>query len=760
MTEPGRASSPIDAVLAKLDTPKRSGAGWLAKCPAHPDNNPSLSITDDTTDGRVLLNCHAGCDIDAVLSALGMDAGELFPPSATKPGRAERREIDTTYDYTDEAGELVFQVVRYRPKEFRQRRRDPSGQGWIYNLRGVRRVLYRLPEVRQAIADGEPVYLCEGEKDADAIRNAGGIATTAPMGAGKWRAEYDDQLKGVAGVIICVDRDEAGEKHAVTVAASLTEAQIVHKFRRAGHGKDPADHLGAGFKLSELERWAPPEVAPSSSVEKHEIVGVRDRDTEALVIATVAAHPELAGDLAERLFSSPALVEAAGRVRTAAEDPEVEAIDLRALAVKARGGVRTSLEAIAGIEPAKPESLGTFVQVLTGLAHRRAMQVAAAQLSGAAQSGDPLDVAEVLAGLDRPVISPWADVGPYLEGNTDVPTPKVLHRSDGRGLFYVGEWCYVMGSPGSHKSWVTMLATAAALQRGIVAFIDYEDTIPNVIRRLRKLGCTRDELRDRFFYVDEPGKYSLPDLRSAVISCAPELVVIDGVAVSMTSVGLEEDKATDVNRWVEAFPKPIARTGPCVIGVDHVTKTKNKDTDGHWPRGSGAKKALLTAAYSCTAVKKFTPSTPGQIRLTLAKDKHGAIGAEGDVTAIIYLDEDDDGNITTTVAPPKLDDPELESDAGARQRRGMVPLRLADQGLSALRKSFDATPGRGPVTKTEAVSMMQAGGVAGSKDELSACVEVLVNTGKCRWTKLDEEGKKLARARIELSPDQGSLLDS
>lgn len=131
-----------------------------------------------------------------------------------RPEQASSR-IVATYDYTDENGKLLFQVCRFEPKKFSQRRPD-GRSGWIWNLQGVRRVLYRLPEVVKA----EQVFVCEGEKDADRLRSLGLVATTAPMGAGKWRPEYSEALRG-KHVVILPDADEPGREHARQVAASL-----------------------------------------------------------------------------------------------------------------------------------------------------------------------------------------------------------------------------------------------------------------------------------------------------------------------------------------------------------------------------------------------------------------------------------------------------------------------------------------------------------------------------------------------------------
>ena len=106
-------------LLKRLRGVKRAGKGWSAQCPAHEDRRASLSVAEGA-DGRLLVHCHAGCDLERILEALRVDVKDLFPDDPRGRG-----EILATYDYTDEEGNLLFQVVRFYPKDFRQRR--PAG---------------------------------------------------------------------------------------------------------------------------------------------------------------------------------------------------------------------------------------------------------------------------------------------------------------------------------------------------------------------------------------------------------------------------------------------------------------------------------------------------------------------------------------------------------------------------------------------------------------------------------------------------------
>lgn len=179
------------------------------------------------------------------------------------PSRSAGNELGpivATYDYVDADGKLIMQVTRHSPKDFRQRRPDGNG-GWIKSVKGIKTVLYRLPDVLDAAAIGETVYIVEGEKDVAAVRKAGAWATCNPMGEGQWKAEYAESLKGANVVIVAdldpltkvvngVERPHAkGQLHALAIARTIPGATIV----QPAAGKDISDHLAAGKTLAELE---------------------------------------------------------------------------------------------------------------------------------------------------------------------------------------------------------------------------------------------------------------------------------------------------------------------------------------------------------------------------------------------------------------------------------------------------------------------------------------------------------------------------
>ncbi len=165
---------------------------------------------------------------------------------------------------------MLFQVVRKSGKQFRQRRPDGNG-GWVEGsgaLNGVRRVLYNLPAVQGAVSAGGTVYIAEGEKDVDALVDAGVVATCNPGGALKWRDDYAEALVGASTVIVVQDRDDKGREHAQEVATSLRNHSIHVVVLEAKTGKDAYDHLAAGYSVEELlpvvvDRPLRPSTAPA-----------------------------------------------------------------------------------------------------------------------------------------------------------------------------------------------------------------------------------------------------------------------------------------------------------------------------------------------------------------------------------------------------------------------------------------------------------------------------------------------------------------
>lgn len=251
-------------IARRLGAARKAGDDWSCKCPAHEDNKASLSIKDK--EGKLLVHCHAGCHQDDVVNQIklmGMwpsnEKRKYEPPKVVMnlvaPSAPGKGEIAATYDYVNEQGELLYQAVRYEPKDFRQRK--PLGDGnWSWSIKGVRRVLYRLPEVLDAVAKGNPILICEGEKDVEAARALGMVATCNAMGAdngsgNKWMAEFGEIFKG-ANVIVIPDQDEAGKRHADWVLSTLDGHAKYLGSANPKAGKDLADWIAAGATVNDI----------------------------------------------------------------------------------------------------------------------------------------------------------------------------------------------------------------------------------------------------------------------------------------------------------------------------------------------------------------------------------------------------------------------------------------------------------------------------------------------------------------------------
>lgn len=254
-------SSPFDRILEKFpdesgDRKPQSDGSVMVRCPGpnhnNGDINPSLHISEGE-DGHILMHCMAGCETEDVLKALNLTMRDLFP-QANKKGCVVAR-----YDYVDEDHTLLYQVERLEPKAFRQRRPDPRNpNGWIYDTEGVRLVLYRLPEVLKAVESNTQIWITEGEKDADALRELGLCATTSARGSNGWKDEYSQSLAG-ARVVILPDNDKPGQKYASTVAKSLlslaAEVRILYLPNLPEKG-DVSVWLGCGGSVARLNQLA------------------------------------------------------------------------------------------------------------------------------------------------------------------------------------------------------------------------------------------------------------------------------------------------------------------------------------------------------------------------------------------------------------------------------------------------------------------------------------------------------------------------
>jgi len=269
----------LSELLSRLEKVEKSGGNYKSRCPAHNDKNPSLSIAQDGD--RILLHCHAGCDTDTVLGALGLTLKDLFQDDNKHPNppTTNKRNIVAVYDYKNLMGKVIHQTVRFEPKGFSQRRPDSTALGgYTWNLKGITPILYNLSAVVSAIKEKQSIFIVEGEKDCDTLGSLGYTATTCPLGAGKWKDKYSDTLKN-AYVYIIPDNDASGKNHSELVAKSLagkaSDIKIIDISNVVPDKGDISDFVNSGGDINKLLTGAA-EFKPSTT--EHNLSTHKDTD--------------------------------------------------------------------------------------------------------------------------------------------------------------------------------------------------------------------------------------------------------------------------------------------------------------------------------------------------------------------------------------------------------------------------------------------------------------------------------------------------
>lgn len=284
--------------LNRLRNVRNVNGKTLARCPACQESG-----ADETgdhlyigTDGKFGCVAYPGQEGITHRKRIFELAGVKDTPTTPKPPKAKGKLV-ATYDYTDSAGTLLFQVCRFDPKDFRQRRPDGNG-GFLWNLQGVERVLYRLPRVIEAIAAGKLVFIVEGEKDVAAAESIGLCATCNPGGAEKWEPQFTTALAR-ADCVIIPDDDKRGRRHADLVARAIHgTAKSVRILELGGNGKDLADFVETNAEISAFHilalteattMWTPS--APEIHIQKHHPWDSAKTDQVREIIAGTALEP-------------------------------------------------------------------------------------------------------------------------------------------------------------------------------------------------------------------------------------------------------------------------------------------------------------------------------------------------------------------------------------------------------------------------------------------------------------------------------------
>lgn len=238
-------------------------------------------------------------------------------------------------------------------------------------------------------------------------------------------------------------------------------------------------------------------------------------------------------------------------------------------------------------------------------------------------NGHPISAADRHAS-HRTVVDDWRpiDLGPHLDGADNRPRPAYgLRSGDQAAMFYPGRVNAIFAEPESGKSWVALAVLAERMLVGeSVAFIDYEDDASSAVARLRVLGVPDDVIRSRLRYVNPEGIH-----REGALALADgcTVVVIDATTEAMSAEGLNDNASVDVAQFYAALPKLLARTGPAVLLIDHVTKSWEGQNQ---QAGSQHKRAGIDGvSIKVESVHPLAPGGEGWSRLIVTKDRNGGV---------------------------------------------------------------------------------------------------------------------------------------
>ena len=563
----------LNEFLGKLAYAKDCRGYWMCRCPAHEDKEASLSVKQG--DKGIVLKCHAGCTPESVCASLGIELAALFTDREAPP---LKKEVVASYEYRGLDGEVRFQTVRYRPKTFRQRKPDGKG-GWTWSLEGVEPCIYRWPDLKGKAA----ALVLEGEKDVDAAWALDLPATTSPLGAGKWRAEYAAQLKqaGVQRIVVVPDNDDVGRAHAATVAASCHEININVRIAELPgvpeHG-DLSDYLRAHTKdeliaaLQSAKPWSPTATAGP------------DRVFEAL------------GDQRYRLTAQSSHV-------------RIEVQHLRRESHEAWGELRV---AVNGLFPAAKHYRDGLIHVgAWNLSAVRSRQERAKLL--AERSGDKdVDWYGLLEEFAVETLAAEAAGTPSVRLR-DVPEQADTHNVawDVSGLPILSDLPMVLfGDASSGKSLMALWIAGTLAERGIpVLYADWEFSATEQRKRFKRLFA---EMPSAVHYVrcDRPLIRDVDRLSRMVQDLGCQYVIGD-------SIGFASDGPAETHEVAMRYFEGIRRLRVGSLSIAHIAKNIE---EGQQPSIFGST-FFRAGGRSIWYVRQSDSNPPHQIRVALFHNK-------------------------------------------------------------------------------------------------------------------------------------------
>lgn len=366
---------------------------------------------------------------------------------------------------------------------------------------------------------------------------------------------------------------------------------------------------------------------------------------------------------------------------------------------------------------------GNYAKIVRDCALLRRMLYAAADISDAAYSNDEPGEAVARAQVALVALArdgdpdggstlDVADLAALLETDLEPESGTFLTRTDGTSLLYAGKMHVFQAEPSSGKSWISLHVVREVLDMGGSAvYLDFEDTPTGILRRLQNLGCSSDAMRERLVYARPVGRYGTAErlqIERILDRLNPDLVVIDGVGESLSRNGLSEDKADDVLRWFDLFPRPIAETGAAVLMIDHVAK--DPEQRGRWARGSGAKLGAVDgASFQVKVITPFSRHRAGAVKLVVAKDRPGQFSI-GEVAALVKIEPHAAGERVILTVEPDGADLAITDPHKPTQVMSMISAEIAASKVPPTPKALEAMVHARPRTFHEALARLIAEG--------------------------------------------------
>jgi len=266
---------------------------WAAKCPAHDDEKPSLSIKLDTN--RILLHCHAGCPTKDIVRALGLNMSDLFLESEKSLSKHKISNKEHVWELRAPDGSVVAEHIRIDTPDGKRMWWQRNGKKGLGGLSTKRLPLYG-SELLRDLSDGSTVVVCEGEKAADAVRKAGIAAVGTVCGAASTPVREVLTPLMRFDVVLWPDADPQGKRHMERIATELMALGVKPRWVEWKDAPPKGDAADADPKqIRELvDKAQPYKTSTGSLTQAREAVAkwleLPDLDVVDLILATVVAN--------------------------------------------------------------------------------------------------------------------------------------------------------------------------------------------------------------------------------------------------------------------------------------------------------------------------------------------------------------------------------------------------------------------------------------------------------------------------------------